>query len=197
MQFAILFLSLVLSAPAWALNGAKVDVDQPGLEKKADEVVEVNLEGKSLEQGSRLLAIRQGVSAPVKSLLGGLKGIYRRTYRFATGGKGYEAADVASIHERMADEGWAPVIDVKNNSKQAAVTVYSYTEGENVAGVTVVSSDPSEVTVVNIVGPVDLQTLIEAGESFGVPTMQIGSTELEKLKVKLPKQAPPPAPKNP
>jgi hypothetical protein len=92
----------------------------------------------------------------------------------------------------MTGEGWAPVIDVKDNSKKESVTVYSYTEGESVAGVTVVSSDPSEVTVVNIVGPVDLQTLIEAGESFGVPTMHIGTTELEKLKVKLPKQAPPP-----
>jgi hypothetical protein len=187
-------LSLILTAPVLGLTGAKVDVDEPDLEKKADEVVEVNLEGKSLEQGSRLLAIRQGVSAPVKSLLSGIKGIYRRTYRFATGGSGYEDADVASIHKKMTGEGWSPVIDVKDNAKREAVTVYSYTEGESVAGVTVVSSDPSEVTVVNIVGPVDLQTLIEAGESLGVPTMQIGSTELEKLKVKLPKQAPPPAP---
>lgn len=184
----------MLAAPGWALTGAKVDVDQPDLEQKADEVVEVNLEGKSLEQGSRLLAIRQGVSAPVKSLLGKLKGIYRRTYRFALGGDGYEDADVASIHEKMTGEGWNPVIDVKDNNKRESVTVYSYTEGENVSGVTVVSSDPSEVTVVNIVGDdVDLQTLIEAGESFGVPTMHIGSTELDKLKVKLPKQVPPPA----
>ena len=186
----------MLAAPGWALTGAKVDVDQPGLEQKADEVVEVNLEGKSLEQGSRLLAIRQGVSAPVKSFLSKLKGIYRRTYRFATGSDGYEDADVASIHERMNGEGWAPVIDVKDNNKREAVTVYSYTEGGNVSGVTVVSSDPSEVTVVNIVGDdVDLHALVEAGESFGVPTMQIGSTELEKLKVKLPKQVPPPAKK--
>ncbi len=184
----------MLAAPGWGLTGAKVDVDEPGLEKKADEVVQVNLEGKSLEQGSRLLAIRQGVSAPVKSLLNGLKGIYRRTYRFATGGDGYEDADVASIHQRMMGDGWAPVIDVKDNSKRESVTVYSYTEGENVSGVMVVSSDPSEVTLVNIVGDLDLQTLIEAGESFGVPTMQIGTTELEKLKVKLPKRAPPPLP---
>jgi hypothetical protein len=195
MRYAIFVFSLVLAAPGWALTGAKVDVDQPGLEKKADEVVEVNLEGESLEQGSRLLSIRQGVSAPVKSLLSGLKGIYRRTYRFATGGDGYEDADVASIHKRMTGEGWAPVIKAQDNSKRESVTVYSYTEGENVTGVTVVSSDPSEVTVVNIVGPVDLQTLIEAGKSFGVPIMHIGSIELEKLKVKLPKQVPPPAPK--
>ena len=196
MRYAIVLLMLALAAPGWALTGAKVDVDQPDLEQKADEVVQVNLEGKSLEQGSKLLAIRQGVSAPVKSLLSKLKGIYRRTYRFATGSDGYADADVASIHERMTGEGWAPVIVTKDNNKREAVTVYSYTEGENVSGVTVVSSDPSEVTVVNIVGDdVDLHTLIEAGESFGVPTMQIGSTELEKLKVKLPKKVPPPAKK--
>ncbi len=196
MRYAIVLSILLLASPAWALTGAKVDVDQPDLEQKADEVVEVNLEGKSLEQGSRLLAIRQGVSSPVKSLLGKLKGIYRRTYRFATGSDGYEDADVASIHEKMSGEGWAPVIDVKDNNKGESVTVYSYTEGENVSGVTVVSSDPSEVTVVNIVGDdVDLQALVEASESFGVPMMQVGTTELEKLKVKLPEQAPPPAPK--
>lgn len=190
MRYAVVLLMLTVAAPGWALSGAKVDVDQPDLKQKADEVVEVNLEGKSLEQGSRLLAIRHGVSAPVKSLLGKLKGIYRRTYRFATGG-GYEDADVASIHLRMTGEGWAPVIDVKDNNKRETVTVYSYTEGENVSGVTVVSSDPSEVTVVNIVGDdVDLQALIEASESFGAPIMQLGSTELEKLKVKLPAETP-------
>ena len=196
MRYAIVFLMLAVAAPGWALTGAKVDVDQPDLEQKADEVVQVNLEGKSLEQGSRLLSIRQGVSAPVKSLLSKLKGIYRRTYRFATGGDGYEDADVASIHQRMTGEGWAPVIDVKDNNKRETVTVYSYTDGENVSGVTVVSSDPSEVTVVNIVGDdVDLHALIEASESFGVPLMQVGTTEIEKLKVKLPTQAPPPAKK--
>ena len=186
---------MILTAPAWGLTGAKVDVDQPGLQQKADEIVEVNLEGKSLEQGSRLLAIRQGVSAPVKSLLGKLKGIYRRTYRFATGSDGYEEADVASIHERMTGEGWSPVIRVEGASKRESVTVYSYSNGDNVGGVLVVSSDPSEVTVVNIVGDdVDLQALVEAGESFGVPMMHIGSTELEKLKVKLPEKVEQPKP---
>jgi hypothetical protein len=61
MRLAIVGLLLVVSAPAWGLTGAKVDVDLPNLKEKANEVVEVNLEGKSLEDGSRLLAIRQGV----------------------------------------------------------------------------------------------------------------------------------------
>jgi len=175
-----------LSTPAWALNGAKVDFDLGDLEGKAEEVVEVNLDGDALEQGSRLLAIRQGVSGSVKSLLRGIKGVYRRTYRFGMG-KSYEDEDVRGFHEQMAEDGWSPLIDVKDNGSQEAVTVYSYSEGKQVTGVTVVSSDPSEVTVVNIVGDVDLGALSEIGARLGVPEMVIGSTELEKLKVDLPR----------
>ena len=175
----------VLSAPAWSFNGARVEIDLEDLEGKAEEVVEVNLDGETLEQGSRLLAIRQGVSGSVKSFLRGIKGVYRRTYRFGMG-KSYEDEDVQGFHEQMAEGGWSPVIDVKDNDSKEAVTVYSYSEGEQVTGVTVVSADSSEVTVVNIVGDVDLGTLSDIGASIGVPEMVIGSTELKKLQVDLP-----------
>lgn len=182
---------MVVSAPAWGLDGGKVDVDLPNLKEKADEVVEVNLEGKSLEQGSALLAIRQGVSGSMKSLLNGLKGIYRRTYRFGVGAVGFADEDVDPIYQKMTGEGWSNVLDVRDKSKREAVTVYSYVEGESVAGVTVVSSDPNEVTVVNIVGDVDLNALIELSEQIGLPSMRISAKELEKQKLQLPKPASP------
>ncbi len=179
-------LFLVTFAPVWGLTGAKVDVDLPNLKEKADEVVEVNLEGKALEDGSRLLAIRQGVSSSMKSLLNGLKGIYRRTYRFGVGAVGFADEDVDPIYQKMSGEGWSPVLDVRDKSKRESVTVYSYVEGESVAGVTVVSSDPNEVTVVNIVGHVDLDALIEMSEQIGLPSMRVATTELEQKKTELP-----------
>jgi hypothetical protein len=179
----------LLSLSAWAADGARVDLDSASMAGKADEVVEVNLEGRSLEQGSKLLAIRRGVSSSVKGLLNGLKGIYRRTYRFGRD-KPYEDAELQELHQKMASGGWAALIDVKDHNKREAVTVYSYADGERVGGVTVVSSGPSEVTVVNIVGDVDLEALSELGEQFGVPSMRIATTELDKLKTPLP-----PAPK--
>lgn len=186
---------MFVSAPVWGLTGAKVDVDLPNLKKKANQVVEVNLEGKSLEEGSRLLAIRQGMSNSVKSLLNGLKGIYRRTYRFG-GEVGSELVDedLAPIRQKMTGEGWAPMLDVRNNATRESVTVYSYTEGESVAGVTLVSSDPNEVTVVNIVGEVDLDALLELSEELGLSSMKVTATELEKQKVELPKPKPAQAP---
>jgi len=178
-------LFLAISAPVWGLTGAKVDVDLPNLKEKADEVVEVNLEGKALEDGSRLLAIRQGVSGSMKTLLNGLKGIYRRTYRFGVDAVGFADEDVDPIYQKMSGEGWSPVLDVRDKSKRESVTVYSYVENESVAGVTVVSSDPNEVTVVNIVGDVDLDALIDMSEQIGLPSMRVAK-ELEKKNTSLP-----------
>ena len=194
MRLATLGLAVFVSAPVWGLTGAKVDVDLPHLKERADEVVEVNLEGKSLEDGSRLLAIRQGVSPSMKSVLNGLKGIYRRTYRFGLGGDSqFVEDDLAPIRQKMTGAGWSPMLDVRDKSTRESVTVYSYMEGESVAGVTVVSSDPNEVTVVNIVGAVDLDALLELSEEMGLSSMKIATTELEKQKLELPKPSVGPA----
>jgi hypothetical protein len=189
-RLAIWSLWLAISGPVWGLTGAKVDVDLPNLKEKADEVVEVNLEGKSLEDGSRLLGIRHGVSGSMKSLVNGLKGIYRRTYRFGVEAVGFADEDVEPIYKKMTGEGWSPVIDVRDKSKREAMTVYTYMEGDSVAGFTLVSSHPSEVTVVNIVGAVDLDALIELSEEMGLPSMRIATTELEKQRVTLPSPKP-------
>ena len=184
-------LALAVSMPAWGFTSAKLNVDMEDLEGQADEVVEVNLEGKSLEQGSKLLAIREGISGSFRALLGGLKGIYRKTYRFA-GGKTYESDSVREIHEKMADKGWSKMVDVQDNAKQEGVTVYSLAEEAGVNGLTVISTDPGEVSVVNIVGDeVDLEALAEFGEKLCLPAMKIATTELGKQKVALPPAAAP------
>lgn len=180
-------LAVALTGPAWALTSARINVNIHDLEGDADEVVEVNLDGKSLEEGSKLLAIRDGLSAPIKGLLGGLKGIYRKTYRFSTG-KSYEEEAVNKVRQRMTDDGWSPMLDVQDRAKKESVTVYSYVENGVVTGFTVLSSDPSEVTVVNIVGDLDLDTLVDLGEQLGVPSMRIATIELNKRKAPLPEK---------
>lgn len=172
----ILVLSLV--APCFAQTGAQIDMGKTrALEEKAEQVVSINLEGESLDEGGNLLAIRNGVSKPVKELVKGLKGLYLRRFWFG-GKKSYEDADVEPIRQELQRPGWAAMLDVKNRNKSEAVTVYSYTENNRLAGVTVFSTDDQEVTVVNIVGPVDLEALSELGKQMGMPAMHIATTEL-------------------
>lgn len=181
-----LALAMMLSVPAWGFTSAKLDIDTEELKSQADEVVEVNLDGKALEQGSKLLAVRSGISDSFKSLLGGIKGIYRLTYRFTLGNP-YEEDAIKDLHRQMTDGGWAPMIDVQNRKESTGLTIYSYTsEDDSPNGITVISNDPSEITVLNLVGDVDLEALAAVGETLGMPVMSIATTELGEPVVPLP-----------
>ncbi len=163
-------------------DGIEMQFDE--LEKKADHVVKVNLWGKSLEQGKKLLGLRRNVTSPVGRFLGSVKGVYRRTYRFGKTKAGQE--DFEPVYQQLADDGWVPLIETEDRLKEGAVSVYSYYENEEVAGVTVVSTDPEEVTVVRIMGAVDLEILSEIGRGLGVPLMNLGTTDLGTKPVDLP-----------
>lgn len=181
-----LALAMMLSVPAWGFTSAKLDIDTEELKSQADEVVEVNLDGKTLEEGSKLLAVRSGISNSFKSVLGSIKGIYRFTYRFALGNP-YEIDAMENLHRQMTDGGWAPMIDVQNQKENTGLTVYSFTSEDDAPnGITVISNDPSEITVLNLVGDVDLEALATVGETLGMPVMSIATTELGEPIVPLP-----------
>ncbi len=100
-----------------------------------------------------------------------------------------------SIREQVKGPNWVTLIEVKDRNKTQNVGVYSYVENEEVTGLTVVSEDEREFTVVNIVGPIDLETLSDLGEGMGIPAMIIATTEIPTEK-SLP-QKPPAAPSAP
>ena len=150
------------------------------LEEKADEVVKVNLWGRPLEQAKKLLGLRKNVTASVRSFMNGLTAVYRRTYRFRRARASEN--DVEPVHRRLAEDGWVPMIETGNRQKPESLSVYSYVEDEELAGMTVVSSDPEEVTVLKIMGPVDFEALSAIGSGLGLPVMNVATTDLKKVK---------------
>ena len=106
-------------APLWAQSGAQIKMELDHLDARADEVVSVNLEGKALEGGSKILALRKGVTEPVKKLLAGLKGIYMRRFWFGRK-KAYTAEDIDPILQQMRGPGWVPVIEVEKPAQDGS-----------------------------------------------------------------------------
>jgi hypothetical protein len=51
------------------------------------------------------------------------------------------------------------------------------TNGAQVGGLVVLATDAKEFTVVNILGPVDLEKLTRLEGQFGVPALEIESTK--------------------
>lgn len=169
---------LLLCAPLAAQQGAQIRMDLQHMEQKAEEVVSVDLDGKSLEGGRKLLMLK-GVTEPVKSLLGKIKGVYLRRFWFKKK-EAYNEEDVSAIREQVKGPNWVRLFEVKDRNKTQGV--YSYVENEEVTGFTVLSAEEQEFTVVNIVGPVDLETLSGLGDSMGIPAMKIATTEIPAQK---------------
>lgn len=165
---------LLFCLPLAAQQGAQLQMDLHQMEQKAEEVVSVDLDGKSLDSGRKLLMLK-GVADPVKNLLGKLKGVYLRRFWFKKK-QGYSEEDVSAIREQVKGPNWVRLFEVKDRNKTQGV--YSYVENEEVTGFTVLSEEEQEFTVVNIVGPIDLETLSGLGDSMGIPAMKIATTEI-------------------
>jgi hypothetical protein len=91
--------------------------------------------------------------AKVKKLLAGIDGIYIKSFEFKKGG-GYAPADVDSVRAQLRAPEWSRIIGVKSSADD------------------ILCAAPKELTVVNIVGPVDLDSLADLGGHFGVPKLK-------------------------
>jgi hypothetical protein len=111
-------------------------------------------------------------------VLKGLKGIYVKSFEFEKEGE-YSQIDVDSIMFQLNGSTWSKVLTVKSKKDGQNIGVYLNMLGDQINGLAVVSIEPKELTVVNIVGPIDLEKLSELEGQFGVPDLGI---EQEKTK---------------
>ena len=133
---------------------------------KAAEHVEVNLDGSLLQLAARFLSGKDPDEAKVKDLLNGLKGIYVRSLTFKNPGE-YSMSDVERIRSGL--KGWAEIVSVRKAGENTGV--YLKTDGQKVQGLVVVSAEPLELTLVNIVGTIQPEQLKDLSGKFGIPDL--------------------------
>ena len=170
--------TLFVAATASAQN-AKIQTSQlDALAAKAAETVDVNIDESLMQMTAKFLSSKDPDEAKVKDLVNGLKGIYVRSFEFETEGQ-YVAADLEPIRAQLRGAGWTRLVNVVSK-KEGNVEVYLQFAGEMVNGLAVLHTDDKELTVVNIVGPVDLDKLAQLEGQMGIPDMGIESTKSKK-----------------
>jgi enhancing lycopene biosynthesis protein 2 len=143
------------------------------LESRARDVVEVNVDGKLLDLAKRVTAKSGDPDAKkVAQAIEGLKGIYVRVYRFANEGE-YNPADVDQIRAQLNAPGWERVANVRSKRNNQKVDVYTMFTGEMMSGVAVVISESKSIAVVNIIGPIDIDMLVQLGGKMNIPNIDI------------------------
>jgi hypothetical protein len=142
---------------------------------KANQTVDVNVDGRLMKIAARVLSDKDADEREVKKLVEGLKGIYVKSFEFDNAGE-YTTADLEAIRTQLRGPGWTRMVNVISK-KEGNVEVYLLFNGDQVGGLTVLHTDEKELTVVNIVGPVDLDKLARLEGQFGVPELEIEKTK--------------------
>jgi len=177
LKLASLGLLLVLSVSATALaQSARIEMGQlDHLGAKASETVDVNIDERLMQITAKFLSGKEPDEVKIRDLINGLKGIYVKSFEFEGDGD-YSPADLESIRSQLRSPAWSKILNV-SSKKEGSVEVYLMTVASQVGGLVVVASNLKELTVVNIVGPVDLEKLTQLEGQFGVPELGIETTK--------------------
>ncbi|HEX6730880.1 MAG TPA: DUF4252 domain-containing protein [Pyrinomonadaceae bacterium] len=145
------------------------------LAAKASQTVDVSIDQRMIQIAAKLLSNTNPDEAEAKKLVTGLKGIFVKSFEFDTDNQ-YSAADLESIRSQLRGPLWSRLLNV-TSKKEGTVEVYILLNGDQVGGLTVLSAHLRELTVVNIIGPVDLDKLVKLEGQFGIPNLDIESSK--------------------
>ena len=172
---------LLCLAPALAAHAQDSRIQMAGLDHltaKASQTIEVNLDERLMRIAAKVLSDKDEDERQVKKLVEGLKGVYVKSFQFETDGQ-YVAADVETIRTQLRGPGWTRLVNV-TSKKEGMIEVYLLFNGDQVGGLAVLHTDDRELTVVNIVGPVDVDKLARLEGQFGIPDLGLGSPKKTK-----------------
>ena len=177
---AFLLSALVTTCVAFGQD-AKLQIDHlESLAQKAAETTDVTIDGPLLQLALKLIPKDQSL-AGVRSLVAGLRGVYVRSYEFDTD-QAYSPADVDVIRAQLARPGWVRIVGVHSKRDREITDVFLMPQGESLAGLAVLVAEPRELTVVNIVGPIDLSKIGALEGEFGVPKLGIDWSDVVKIR---------------
>ena len=159
-----LALGAALAATLWAQQ-FKFNLDH--LSSKASDSVDISVNTSMLQFAAKYLG-KDPDEARVKKLIVGIEGIYIKSFEFKQDG-GYSPADLNRVRNQLKPPEWSRIVGIKSGGESENIEVWVRNERGKVTGVAILASEPRELTVCNLVGNIDLESLSDLGGHFGIP----------------------------
>jgi len=173
LKYAAVFMLLGLGGMTATAQTAKLQLDQLDvLANRASETVDVKLDEHLMQTTAKFFSGKDPDDAEIKELIKNVKGIYVKSFTFEKENE-YSPAEVESVMSQLRLDGWSKIIGVTSKKDGDNVDVYLMSIGDQISGLAVVSLEPKELTIVNIVGPINLEKLSQLEGSFGVPYLNL------------------------
>jgi len=164
---AIAIVASALAAPSLRAQ----DFDFKTLDKLsavAKSSTNVTLDGTLLQLAAGFLGSDNDKdAASVKSLVAKMKGVYVRAYEFDKPGQ-YSESDIAPLRALLKPPKWMTVLETKEGKEWTQIFL-APAANNKIAGLAVVSTDPTSLTVVYIDGELTPGDLEKLSGNMGIP----------------------------
>jgi hypothetical protein len=163
-----LLLLLFAAAPAQAQEAKIILTSLDHLSETADKTIDVTVDEGMIKLVSSVLNPKRSPDeAKILDILSGLKGVYVKRFEFEKE-NAYTMADAEPVRSQFNSPGWQRVAKV-TSKRQGSFDVVLMSEGSVIKGLAVLAAEPRALTVVNVIGAIDLAKLRDIEGKFGIP----------------------------
>jgi len=143
------------------------------LAAKAEDSVDITLDGGMLRLAAGFLSDKDGDEARAKKAISGLQSVTVRSFEFASDGQ-YDPADLNAVRSQLQAPAWSRIMGAKSKATGEDIDVYFKIDGNGrLGGVFIISAAPRELTIVNLTGTLDPEHLADLGGQFHIPAMDL------------------------
>jgi hypothetical protein len=172
MRFALILAALVCAAGPGL---AQLTINLDHLAKQAKESVEITLDGELLRLAGRFLSSSKPDEVKAKEVVSGLKSIYVRSFEFDRTGA-FSESDIDAIRSQIQSPGWTRIVRATSGPRKGRdlneiAEVYVRSEAGKSTGIAIIAAEAKELTVVQILGDIDLEKLEGLSGQFGIPKL--------------------------
>jgi len=176
---AVAALPALAASPALATSPAVAAGPPPGqlviaglesLEPQAKDSVSISLDASLLATAARFLDSEQPEDREVKAIITGLQGVYVRSFTFDHAFV-FPTGALESMQKQLHTACWQPIVSVHKGEERSRVDIFICQLQQKARGLAIIAVEPRELTIVNIVGAIDLDKLRRLQGHFGIPRL--------------------------
>ena len=156
------------------------------LAERATHVTEVTLDKNMLAFAAKFMdkdkdKDKDEDDKAVKEMIQGLKGVYVRNYEFDKDNS-YTPAEIDGLRKYFESSDWSPMVHERTKGIAEGTDVYLKLVNGQVQGLFVLDAEAKELSLVLILGPIDMDKISKLGGNFGIPKDAVKRAEKAEKK---------------
>ncbi len=176
-----LALAILSAGSAWAQDALPAPSPiEKKLAERAAHVTEVTLDKAMLGFAAKFMDNKGGdkEEKAAAEMIQNLKGVYVREYEFDKEDE-YSAVELEGLRAYIQGTEWSPMVHERSRGKKEGTDVYVKLINGQLQGLFVLDAEPKQLSLVLILGPLDMEKIGKLGGNFGIPKSAIKAAQKE------------------